>query len=65
MTREYFFPRRDILTQDRTMSGAFDEAWDSAALSNAVCDELVKLGKIRTTPATEANVEGGGRRGAL
>ena len=33
------------------MSGTFDEAWDSAALSNAVCDELVKLGKIRTTPA--------------
>jgi hypothetical protein len=33
------------------MSGTFVEAWDSAALSTAVCDELVKQGKIRTTPA--------------
>jgi hypothetical protein len=31
--------------------GTFVEAWDSAALSTAVCDELVKQGKIRTTPA--------------
>jgi hypothetical protein len=33
------------------MSGSFDEAWDAAALSSAVCSELVKQGKIRTTPA--------------
>jgi len=29
----------------------FDATWDSAALSNAVCDELVSQGKIRATPA--------------